>query len=127
MKVGSTLRLKMRFVIASLLAVVLYIPAWAVQSDFPEDVTTFLLDRESCDHWRGEDGYDAERKADIDWSICASCTGTDEKLPLLKKKYRDNKSVIAKLNELEPQIEPKDKAKAKLFCSKTRKPSWSED
>jgi hypothetical protein len=116
----------MRFAIASLLAVLLNIPAWATQPDFPEDVTTFLVDRESCDHWRGEDGYDAERKADIDWSICESCTGTDEKLLLLKKKYHDDKSVMAKLNELESQIEPKDKAKAKLFCSTTRKPSWYE-
>jgi len=125
MKNDVTLSLKMRLVVVSLLTVLLNIPVWA--SDFPEDVATFLADRESCDHWSGEDGYDAERRADIDWSICTSCTGTDEKLVLLKKKYRHNKLVMKKLNELEPKIEPKNKSKAKLFCSKTRKPSWYED
>ena len=127
MRIGSTLRLKMRFVFVTLLTVFLNIPVWATPSDLPEDVIAFLVDRESCDHWRGEDGYDAKRKADIDWSICESCTGTDAKLALLKKKYRNNKLTMEKLNELESQIEPKDKAKARQFCSKTRKPTWYEN
>ena len=125
MKNEFTFNRKMKLIVVLLSTVVLNNPVWA--SDFPEDVATFLADRESCDHWRGEDGYDAERRADIDWSICISCTGTDKKLALLKKKYRDNILIIEKLNELEPKIEPKNKAKAKLFCSKTRKPSWYEE
>ena len=32
-----------------------------------------------------------------------------------------------KLNELEPNVESKDKAEAKLSCSKTRKPAWAQD
>lgn len=97
---------------------------WAAAQEFPKDVLTFLDERESCDHWRGEDGYDKERQADINWSICQSCPGTDAQLAKLKKKYRTNKAIFDKLSELEENIEPKDKAAAKQFCQTTRKPNW---
>ena len=125
MKIDIILKLKAKRSITLLLTAFLSMPVGA--SDLPKDVVKLLESRESCDHWRGEEGYDAERKADIAWAICASCTGTDEKLALLKKKYRDNKSVMDKLNELEPNVESKDKAEAKLSCSKTRKPAWAQD
>lgn len=90
----------------------------------PKDVSSFLELRESCDHWRGEYGYDEERQADINWSICQSCPGTDAKLAKLKRKYSEQAKILAKLNELEPEVEPKDKTAARLFCKKTRKPEW---
>ncbi len=99
---------------------------WAVPSSFPKEIDNFLADRESCDHWRGEAGYDQERLADINWSVCQSCTGTDAKLKELKKKYRSHAKILEKLNEFEPQIEPKDRAAAKRFCQGTRKPKWMD-
>lgn len=90
----------------------------------PKDVSSLLALRESCDHWRGEYGYDEERQADINWSICQSCPGTDAELAKLKRKYMDQENILVKLNELEPEVEPKDKAEAQLFCKKTRKPEW---
>lgn len=90
----------------------------------PKDVSSFLELRESCDHWRGEYGYDEKRQADINWSICQSCPGADAKLAKLKRKYMGQENILAKLNELEPEVEPKDKAAARLFCKKTRKPEW---
>ena len=99
------------------------VPAFATDV-LPKDVSTFLELRESCDHWRGEYGYDEERQADINWSICQSCPGTDAKLAKLKRKYRGQENILAELNGLEPQIEPKDKAAAQLFCKKIRKPEW---
>ena len=92
----------------------------------PAKVAAFLERRESCDHWRGERGYDKERQADIDWAMCQACPGTDAQLARLKKKYAANKAVMQKLSEIEPNIEPEDKAAAQRFCSKTRKPKWQE-
>src|SRR6266403_1776927 len=83
----------------------------------PTEVSAFLERRESCDHWRGERGYDEERQADIDWALCRACPGTDAQLARLKKKYAANKAVMQKLSEFEPNIEPKDKVAAQRFCS----------
>ncbi len=116
----------MKFTYISLLIGFVHLSGWAAPSEFPKDVAAFLAERESCDHWRGEPGYDDERQADINWSICQSCRGTDAKLAGLKKKYRGSKLVTEKLGEFESQIEPKDKAAAKRFCSGTRKPKWNE-
>ena len=92
----------------------------------PAEVAAFLERRESCDHWRGERGYDKERQADIDWAMCQACPGTDAQLARLKKKYAADKAVMQKLSEIEPKIEPEDKTAAQGFCSKTRKSKWQE-
>lgn len=99
----------------------------AAEQKLPEEVTTFLDQRESCDHWRGEEGYDKERRAEIDWSVCQSCPGTDSKLAVLKKKYRANKVVMDKLFELEPAIEPDDKGATMRFCRSLKKPKSLDD
>jgi hypothetical protein len=108
------------------LLLLLWVQATAIAGEvpIPVDVQSYLDRREACDHWRGEYGYDKERQADIDWSICQTCPGSDGALALLKKKYRSNGAVTARLNNLEEQIELPDKAKA--FCSRTRKPSWEK-
>lgn len=99
--------------------------AAAAAKEFPIDVLAFLEERESCDHWRGEVGYDEERQADIDWSICQSCPGTDSKLAALKIKYRSNKVVMDKLDEIETNIEPIETAEVERFCKNTRRPNWN--
>ena len=98
-------------------------PALAA-SALPNDVSAFLKLRESCEHWRGEYGYDEARQSDIDWSICKSCQGTDAKLAKLKRKYKNQERILLKLNELESEIEPKDKSATREFCMKTKKPAW---
>lgn len=99
-------------------------PACAIETvGPPAEVAAFLERREACDHWRSELGYDEERQADIDWAICQTCPGTDAQLARLKKKYAMNRTVAERLSALEPNIETKDKAAARRFCSKTRKPS----
>lgn len=99
--------------------------ALAASEEFPIDVLAFLKERESCDHWRGEVGYDEERQAEIDWSICQSCPGADSKLAALKMKYRFNKVVVDKLDEIETNIEPINLAEAKIFCQNARRPNWN--
>lgn len=94
----------------------------AAEQKLPKDVSTFLEERESCDHWRGEEGYDKERRTEIDWSICQSCPGTDSKLALLRKKYLANRATIDKLSQLELKIESDDKAASERFCHSLKKP-----
>lgn len=93
----------------------------------PKEVSSFLEKRESCDHWRGEEGYDKQRRAEIDWSICQSCPGTDSKLVVLKEKYRADKAIMEKLAKLEPKIEPDDKGTTQRFCRSLEQPKSQDD
>ena len=84
----------------------------------PKEVSSFIAQREACDHWRGEYGYDEERQADIDAAVCETCTGTDERLAKLKQKYRGKKEILSKLNEFELDIEPEDTSQTAAFCKR---------
>lgn len=37
------------------------IGAAVAAESLPKDVSSFIAQREACDHWRGEYGYDEER------------------------------------------------------------------
>ena len=75
------------------------------QSTLPADAAHFVEQRDSCDHFRGEEAYDAERGKFLEEQLRKLCTGTDKKLKALKAKYRKNPGVLSKLNEYEPRIE----------------------
>lgn len=72
---------------------------------FPDEVTAFMVERDSCDHFRGEEPYDADRRAYIEESIAELCTGTDAKLAALRRRYADNPAVIQALGNYEDRIE----------------------
>ncbi|WHO38033.1 hypothetical protein PMI04_015910 [Sphingobium sp. AP49] len=72
---------------------------------FPAEVTAFMVDRDSCDHFRGEEPYDAERRAYIEESIAELCTGTDVKLATLRHRYDKVPEVIAALHGYDDRIE----------------------
>jgi hypothetical protein len=72
---------------------------------FPTEVTRFMVDRDGCDHFRGEEPYDAERRAYLEKSIRDLCTGTDSKLADLRKRYAGNHDVTAALSGYEDRIE----------------------
>jgi hypothetical protein len=93
----------------------------AADSQLPEDVESFVATREDCDHWRGEDPYDKEREAEINWNVCQMCFGTDEQLATLKKKHAKNGAVIAVLSEFELKVEPNPR-KHRAFCSALKRP-----
>jgi len=82
----------------------------------PKDVTLFVEQREACDHWRGEYGYDSARQADIDRAVCESCVGTDDKLAKLKRKYQGKQAILQKLEAFEADIEPEDTSQTAAFC-----------
>jgi hypothetical protein len=80
-------------------------PDAAQATTFPDEVTSFMVDRDSCDHFRGEEPYDGERRVYLAENIAELCTGTDAKLAMLRRRYADNAGVIAALRGYEDHIE----------------------
>ena len=70
-----------------------------------EDVARFIEQREACDHFRGEEAYDAERKKYLRLRTRQLCTGTDAMLRALRLKYRAQPDVLGKLERFEDSIE----------------------
>ena len=71
----------------------------------PADVLAFKIQRDSCDHFRGEDGYNAERREFLARALARSCTGTDQALALLRQRYSANAAVMTALKDYEDRIE----------------------
>lgn len=85
---------------------VLAISTPALADPLPSDVQTFVAERENCDHFRGEEPYDAERKREIEAALDRYCRGTDARLEGLKRKYRNGPAAVrALLNGFEYPIE----------------------
>ncbi|HVV82754.1 MAG TPA: hypothetical protein VHE35_06720 [Kofleriaceae bacterium] len=63
-----------------------------------------LLDRwELCEHWAGEEPYDAARKAEIEKGEAQSCPGNEDTRTQLETKYADRPDVLAKLRALDDE------------------------
>ncbi|MEB2845858.1 hypothetical protein GAO09_28490 [Rhizobiales bacterium RZME27] len=78
----------------------------ASAASLPADVQTYVTEREACDHFRGEEPYDAERAKEISAALDRYCRGTDARLNGLKKKYRNAPAAIREvLNGFEYPIE----------------------
>lgn len=79
----------------------------AADERLPADVTKYVEQREGCDHFRGEvpDPPDARKMKNIERQIRKLCTGTDEKLDKLKRKYAKNQAILKRLDDFEPNIE----------------------
>ncbi|HJT40007.1 MAG TPA: hypothetical protein VJ762_06720 [Sphingobium sp.] len=80
-------------------------PDAAQPTPFPQEVTNFMVDRDGCDHFRGEEPYDGERRAFLAENIAELCTGTDAKLSMLRRRYAGDPAVIAALRGYEDHIE----------------------
>jgi hypothetical protein len=76
-------------------------------SSLPKEVSEFLLNREACDHFRGEviEPPDAELKKERNDNIRTHCTGTDAALARLRQKYAKRKDVVQALRGFEARIE----------------------
>ncbi|WP_150294644.1 hypothetical protein [Sphingobium estronivorans] len=72
---------------------------------FPEEVTRYMVDRDSCDHFRGEEAYDMERRAFLQENIVELCTGADARLARLRDRYAQDPAVMAALSGYEDRIE----------------------
>jgi hypothetical protein len=89
-----------------LLLLALYWPSHSgAQSRLPPDIIRFAERRDACDHFRGEEAYDAERRKFLEDRMRKLCTGTDRKLEALALKYRRHPKVLDKLQSYERRIE----------------------
>ncbi|WP_376096663.1 hypothetical protein ACE7GA_05295 [Roseomonas sp. CCTCC AB2023176] len=71
----------------------------------PPEVAAFVERRGRCDHFRGEDSEDAERRAEIRHLLRENCAGTDAELRRLRERYRDGAPAEA-LRGFEDRVEP---------------------
>ncbi|CAG2089736.1 hypothetical protein [Xanthomonas arboricola] len=59
----------------------------------PEDVRTLVEDYDTCEHFAGEEPYDADRRHEIEVAIAQFCTPAPARLAKLLKQYRNNARV----------------------------------
>ncbi len=71
----------------------------------PPDVADFMGRRELCEHFRGEEAYNRERRRFLEENMKKYCAGTDRELVGLKEKYRNNDAVVRALTDYEDTIE----------------------
>ena len=74
-------------------------------SGLPPDVVNFMERRDLCDHFRGEDPYNEERRKFLEENLKKYCTGTDKELASLKAKHNNNEAVLKALANYEERIE----------------------
>ena len=82
-----------------LLAFALAAAAAPAPQRLPLDVRRFVDKRDTCEHWIGEEGYDAARQREINRNVRQSCTGVDRELDRLRRVYRHNPRVLAALKD----------------------------
>lgn len=80
------------------------LPSWA-QAKLPVDVARFIEKRDGCDHFRGEEPYDEERRQFLLKNMNELCKGTDARLAQLKRKYAGRPAIVGKLDDYEKRIE----------------------
>jgi hypothetical protein len=71
----------------------------------PTDVASFIERRDACDHFRGEEPFDAKRAAELRIRLAETCTGTDKKLSALRRKYARDPKVMHRLSRYEDSVE----------------------
>ncbi len=66
----------------------------------PRDVARYIDRRDGCNHWAGEEGYDAARRAEINKAIDdLRCTALDRDGRVLRRRYRHNPAVLRALKK----------------------------
>lgn len=75
------------------------------KSAMPADVRAFVAKRTQCDHFRGEEPYDAARAIDLARRMRATCTGTDATLARLKRVHRGDRTAMQALSVYDARIE----------------------
>jgi hypothetical protein len=68
-------------------------------------VSDYTARRDQCDHFRGEEPYNAARAREIAAKVKRYCIGTDRELRRLRKRYAHNPRVLKTLSAYEDTIE----------------------
>jgi hypothetical protein len=64
-----------------------------------QDVRDFLQRRQDCQHWMGEEGYDAARRAEINAAYAKHrCAALDADEQELKRRYGGNPALLKVLD-----------------------------
>jgi len=84
--------------------------AVAESKGLPQEVTSYIAERNICDHFRGEpiEGNSTEqieRRGFVVDSLDIYCSGTDKRLAALKRRYKNNRAAMDKLSQFEEGIE----------------------
>lgn len=88
------------------IALTAYTPlAQARSQPLPADVAAFVVRRDACDHFRGEEPYDRARAEELNTKLAKTCTGTDRELAALRRKYAGQRKVVKRLSHYEERIE----------------------
>jgi len=70
-----------------------------------KEARPFIIKRQGCDHFRGEPGYDEERRKFLAAQIKKLCAGTDAELKRLRAKYANQPDTLNALADFEDCIE----------------------
>lgn len=76
-------------------------PAAAKVAGLPPEVTRLSERIASCEHFAGEEPYDAERAAFLRRQIAATCPGNAAELQRLRQKYAANPAAAKHLSALQ--------------------------
>lgn len=76
----------------------------SIGSGLPEDVLAFTAQRDACEHFLGEDGYDKDRLEFLARQVEIYCRGTDKALAALRSKHGGNSAVRKVLHVYEAKL-----------------------
>lgn len=66
----------------------------------PADLRAFLTRRESCNHWAGEEGYDAARRRQIESALRENrCAQLPADETALRDRHKDTPDMLAILDQ----------------------------
>ncbi len=68
---------------------------------WPRDVRVFVNRHDACQHFRGEEPYDKERRQFLEKSINETCTGNDSQLRKLRSSYAGDAEITQVLGEFD--------------------------
>ncbi|MEN3748538.1 hypothetical protein TPR58_15285 [Sphingomonas sp. HF-S3] len=68
----------------------------------PADVQRYLIRHAGCEHWAGEEPYNAQRRAEIETNVAQSCTGLDAARADLLTRHRSEPASHEALSRLDP-------------------------
>ncbi len=82
----------------------------APMAALPQEVASFVVERDTCEHFRGEpiEGTSPEqfeRRTFVQESLEVYCAGTDHRLAALKKRFAGNAAVMMALENYEEAID----------------------
>ncbi|WP_051971299.1 hypothetical protein [Massilia sp. 9096] len=72
----------------------------------PQDVAALIGRIVDCNHWRGEEGYDADRKKEIREALRdLKCDRLDRDEAVVRKRYPNNRKVSAALDKAKDTVQ----------------------